>query len=81
MSTQRHLCEDSGHNWYCWQARPESEREVSPFWYVRECQQLGCDARQYAERLEPAGRVTIVRQGECNEHLAEWREPPPARSP
>lgn len=58
------------HNWGNWSLRPEDVRVKSPMWYVRECQQMGCDARQYAEHLLPVGQTEIVIGTDTEELLA-----------
>lgn len=52
---------------------PDGSYECPPaaagkmYHYRRECQNMGCDAKQYAERLEPAGRNEIVDHGGSEE--------------
>jgi len=49
------LCSNgrSEHNWDLWYPRPEMLREDGVF-YVRECQQMGCEGVQHAANLIPA---------------------------
>jgi|MudIll2142460700_1097286.scaffolds.fasta_scaffold294304_3 hypothetical protein len=58
------ICGDN-HNWGTWEAVPAPFGEISPdaqghYWfYRRQCQTLGCAARQYAQTLVPVGETRI----------------------
>lgn len=47
------------HNWDLWRAAPEQEREESPWWYRRECQNLGCACVEHAQNLAAVGPTKL----------------------